>query len=180
MAPRFPVPPSLPPLRLAASLGAALLSAITTAHPVWAQTGPEAAESLTYPQELQNILRTAVTAYPISQLNEARVSTRGMNVFHQVIERRLAAVPIESLVNVQISLQFTLPDSSQEKGQAQAQESLPVPADASFMIMFNFEAINAWITDVCRDALPRISAADRSRSRPMCDQAAKFAAPANP
>lgn len=178
MAPRFPVPPSLPRLRLAAALGAALLSAITTAHPVWAQTGPEAAGSPTYPQELQDTLRKALTAYPISQLSEARVSSRGMDVFHQVIERRLAAVPIESLVNVQISMQFTLPDSPQEKGQEQ--ESLLVPGEASFMILLNFEAINAWISDVCRDALPRISAVDRSRSRPMCDGAAKFAAPSNP
>lgn len=155
-------------------MAAALLTASVVTGPAWALGSPAAAEAPTDPKDLQDSLRQALKDLQTSQLSQARVSPQGMRVFQQAMERGLAAVPIETLVSVQVTMQLSLPLSEQE----QQQETWP--GQANVMILFNSPAISSLFADICRQSLPRISAADRARARPVCDQSPMVGTNAQP
>ena len=112
MVPHLAPPACVSLPRLGTAVGAALLTAAVATGPAWALASPAAAETPTYPKELQDSLRQALTELQASWLSDARVSPRGMRVFQQAMQRGLAKVPIETLVEVQISMQISMPISS--------------------------------------------------------------------
>lgn len=162
--------------RLGIILATGLLTACTVYGSARAQESSTTPTPQAYPEEVMDSLRQGLLAIPMTALSGARISDRGLEVFRAAAERRLATIPIESLVQVQINMQLPLPGGAGQQADAgEAQE-----VSGNLTILFNFGEIGTWVSAVCADALPQVSATDQIQARPICQQYSQFATMTQP
>lgn len=148
-------------------LATVLLSASMICEPARAQGNSAMPTSQGYPDEVKNYLRQLMVNAFMTNLREARINDRVLEVFRATAERRLATIPIESLVELQFISQLPLQSNGQE-------------IHGNLSIMFNVGEISTWLSAVCGEVMPRISATDQTRVRPFCLPYSQLAPPTQP
>jgi hypothetical protein len=125
------------------------------------------------PENLDHGMRKFLEAIAVGKLREAKVSEDGIGIFQQQLAQAMVLIPISELVVLETTVTIPLvPDPPNHEGDG---ESILAEGELSFMMIFNAPAISSLYQGSCRDTLPRLTAADRSKAQPICTRLALFA-----
>jgi len=130
------------------------------------------------PEHLDHGFRKILEAIAVDKLREAKVSEEGIRIFQHQLTQAMVLIPISELVLLETTVTIPLlPDRPNHAGDG---ESVLAEGELNLMMIFNAPAISSLYHSSCRDTLPRLTAADRSKAEPVCTTLALFAPPETP
>ena len=125
------------------------------------------------PEDLDHGMRKILEAIAVDKLREAKSGEDSIRIFQHQLTQAMVLIPISELVLLETTVTIPLlPDLPNHQVDG---ESILAEGELNLMMIFNAPAISSLYQGSCRDTLPRLTAADRSKAQPICTRLALFA-----